>query len=41
MKSAAIVVSVLLSANTKDMTNHIKKRDKKVEEENLREADRS
>lgn len=40
-KSAAIVVSVLLSANTKDMTNHIKQRDKKVEEQNLREADRS
>lgn len=40
VKSAAIAVSVLLSANMKDMINNIKQRDKKVEEKNLRE-DRS
>ena len=41
VKGAAIVVSMLLSANMKDMINDIKQRDKKVEEKNLREVDRS
>lgn len=41
VRSAALLVSVLLGTNVKDMINDIKQRDKKVEEKNLRKVDKS
>jgi len=41
VKSAALLVSVVLGASMKDMINDIRQRDKKVEEKNLKKVDRS